>query len=193
MKPVFPLMLCLLLAGCVEPAHWVVSDSKDEFTDVRTKMLTTGSVYEYGQVLTLPGVFYPFIGIRTNTLYVGLRSGGGYRVPVGAVQMRIDDLPAWTITPDETPVDVVWSGPTNGILTGTQVGLNSTNLTKMFSPFTAATGDKATNILRQMFHGHELKYRTLGMSQAGSTTGKVDLDRTFQWGLIKLGIDTNSL
>lgn len=49
---------------------------------------------------------------------------------------------------------------------------------KSMSPFTAATGEKAQQVLSKMKTGKVLIYRTLGLNQAASTTGEYALDQS---------------
>lgn len=51
--------------------------------------------------------YYPYIEIVDKDLRVGVKSGGRYLIPVGDVQLRIDQNPAWTISTSETPIDYV--------------------------------------------------------------------------------------
>ena len=191
----------LLLVGCAATGPvWKPVSNVDEFTDVSTKMVTVGEYAGGSLVVTQSLKYYPFVAIQNGELFVGVRSGGRFRVPTGTVQIRIDANPAWTITPDETPVALVPSVPTMQMegmpqsvdMAGLQK-LAMANVTKMMSPYTAATGDKAKSIIRQMLTGKVIKYRTIGMNQAASTTGEVKLDASFAAALKSVGIDPESI
>lgn len=66
------------------------------------------------------------------------------------------------------------------------------NVYKMMSPYTITGGDKAKSILRQMLAGQVLKFRTVGINQAASTTGEVVLDESLAQSLRIIGIDPKS-
>ncbi len=191
----------LLLVGCAATGPvWKPVSNVDEFTDVSTMMVTVGEYAGGSFVVTQSLKYYPFVGTQNGKLFVGVRSGGRFRVPTGTVQVRIDANPAWTITPDETPVALVPSVPTMQMEGMPQsVDMASlqkqamANVTKMMSPYTAATGDKAKRIIRQMLNGKVIKYRTVGMNQAASTTGEVKLDASFIEALKSIGVDPKSL
>lgn len=191
----------LLLVGCATMGPlWKPVSNVDEFTDVSTKMVTVGEYAGGSLVVTQSLKYYPFVGIQNGELFVGVRSGGRFRVPTGTVQIRIDANPAWTITPDETPVALAPSVPTMQMEVMPQsvdmVSLQKqamANVTKMMSPYTAATGDKAKNIIREMLNGKVVKYRTVGMNQAASTTGEVNLDTSFVEAIKSIGIDPESM
>ncbi len=167
---------------------WTASTHKDEFTDRVTKMVTivgAGGIYSVGK-------YYPLVGLDGTNIVVGVRSGGSYRMPVGTVQIRVDENPAWTISPDETPVYLSPALPqTTGVDTNLQSGMMS-SMTKIMSPFTATTGDKAHQILTQMIHGKIVRYRTVGLNAAASTTGEVKIDQSFFSALKEIGIDPSN-
>tara|TARA_B100000405_G_scaffold196781_1_gene137938 strand:+ start:731 stop:1339 length:609 start_codon:yes stop_codon:yes gene_type:complete len=196
-----PALAGMLLVGCAATGPvWKATSSTDEFTDVNTRMVTVGEYAGGSLIVTKSLNYYPFVGIENGSPYVGIRSGGRYKIPTGTVQLRIDSNPAWTITPEETPVSLVPSLPTmqlNGI--GQAVDMADlqkqalATATKMMSPYTVATGDKAKSILREMVRGKVLKYRTVGMNQAASTTGEVTLDVSFVQAIKSIGIDPAKL
>jgi len=57
------------------------------------------------------------------------------------------------------------------------------------SPFTAATGEKAAAILKELVHGKVLRFRLIGINQAASTTGEIKLDPSFISAVVEIGID----
>ena len=204
----------LTLLGCQtsgQPSgqRWNAISSKDEFTDKVTKMVTVGERLSTSLITTYSLKYYPFVGIQDGELYVGIRSGGRIRVPTGTVQLRIDDNPAWTISPDETPVNFIplLSSPTTVKATTTadnQPDVTATttvntqeiqkkmieNITKIMSPYTAVTGNKARSIVKEMLHGKVIKYRTIGLNQAASTTGEVIIDDSFEKSLRLIGLNS---
>jgi hypothetical protein len=188
-------LVCVLaLAACqsVPRKVWNVSVAKDEFTDVETRMVTTAFVVDReGTIYTKNGELYPYVGLRRGVVSVGVRSGGKIRVPTGTVQLRVDDNPAWTITPEETQIDGV--PPTGVPHTGREsaedlAASGRALVARATSPYTSAAGQKADDILRQMAHGHLLRYRTINVMQRPSTTGEVPIDHTFFDGLKEIGV-----
>lgn len=67
------------------------------------------------------------------------------------------------------------------------------NMTKIMSPYTATTGDKAKSIIKEMLLGKVIKYRTVGMNQAASTTGEAVIDGSFLKSLREIGINPENL
>lgn len=89
---------------------WVSTTKVDEFTDLQTCSVTVGSLYTNNSVFTYGNHYYPYIEVVNGDLRVGIKSGGKYLIPVGDVQIRIDDNKAWTICSSETPLDYVPKG-----------------------------------------------------------------------------------
>lgn len=194
MKRVALSVALLALSACASvPPTWIVNESKDEFTDSVSRMATTWSRASLGTPYTETGKLYPFVGTRGGDLLVGVRSGGQYRIPAGTVQIRVDDHEAWTITPDETPADLIpGAAPAApGLEAQTAAAMQAT--AKIMSPYTAATGDKARQILRQIASGKLLKYRQIGLNQAASSTGEVAIDASFFDAMKSLGIDPQNI
>ena len=172
------------LGGCASGSIWKATGTTDEFTDKTTMMVTTGNFTAGDSIITSSLKFYPVVRKDDGEIYVGLMSGGRFKIPVGTVQIRIDQNEAWTITPQETPVGLVPAAPELAVgLPPEQAELirkaqaqAMENTYKIMSPYTIAGGDKAKTILRQMLAGRVLKFRTVGINQAASTTGEVVLD-----------------
>jgi hypothetical protein len=128
-------------------------------------------------------------------------SGGRFKIPVGTVQLRIDQNESWTITPQETPVSMMPSAPQYALnLPPEQAALVKQtqdqamlNMSQLMSPYTVTGGDKAKKILKQMLTGKMLKYRTVGINQAASTTGEVVIDPTLAESLRAIGINPGAL
>lgn len=192
-KLVFAITIAMLLASCqTSPTKlWVASLSTDRFTDVQTKMVTVGSFQSGGALYTQTGKYYPFVGNKNGLIYVGIRSGGSYRIPTGTVQIRIDENTAWTITPEETPVDLVpGTAPAATAAAGVPQEMMA-SMSKMLSPYTATTGKKARDIIKEMAAGKVIRYRTVGLNQAASTTGEVQIDASFIEAIQSIGISIN--
>ncbi|KPX64550.1 hypothetical protein ALQ89_00490 [Pseudomonas amygdali pv. tabaci] len=189
------------LGGCASGAVWKATGSTDEFTDKTTMMVTTGDFSAGSSIITSTLKFYPVVRKEGGQVYVGVMSGGRFKIPVGTVQLRIDQNEAWTITPQETPVSLMPAAPQYVLdLPPEQAAIVKNaqeqamiNATQMMSPYTIAGGDKAKKILKQMLAGKVLKYRTVGINQAASTTGEVALDPSLVESLRLAGIDAASL
>lgn len=199
-------VIAIALSACITIPEggplWKPIVTTDEFSDQTTKMVTVGEYRTSNVIWTRSLKYYPFVGVQNGEIYVGIRSGGVYRVPTGTVQIRVDNHPAWTITPEETPLSLAPAIPTVAVpnmpsearaaLENAQQQ-SATNVMKIMSPYTAATGDKARNILRQMVSGRTIKYRTIGINQAASTTGEVEIDTSFIKALRDIGISPENL
>ncbi|MHC3914174.1 MULTISPECIES: hypothetical protein [Alcaligenes] len=205
-KIAFLAIAAVLLTGCQSMSSgtiWAVSSSQDQFSDVETKMVTVGQWRSSGTIWTKSLNYYPFVGLQDGELFVGIRSGGSYRIPTGTVQMRVDANKAWTIEPSETPVYLAPAPAQPAIPTANNdnatVDLAAVqaealrNMSKALSPYTAATGEKAKSILREMVAGKTLKYRSVGMNQPASSTGEVVIDASFIQSLKLIGIDPDNI
>ncbi|MCO7630897.1 MULTISPECIES: hypothetical protein [Pseudomonas] len=203
MKRIAALAIALSLAGCAtEQQTWKATATTDEFTDKTTMMVTTGDHGAPSWIVTQPLHFYPVVRKEGSEIYVGLMSGGRFKVPVGTVQLRIDQNDAWTITPQETPVGMAPSIPMAPLVTlqGEQAALVKNaqeqaikSTSQLMSPYTVTGGDKAKQILKQMVSGHLLKYRTVGINQAASSTGEAVIDPSLVKSLREIGIEPSSL
>lgn len=191
-----------VLVGCASGpgSVWKAVESQDQFTDEVTKMVTVGEWKNTSLLVTKSFNYYPFVGMHNGEIYVGLRSGGRHRIPTGTVQIRVDNNKAWTIGPEETPLFLVPSLPKTPMVAPgmTELVEQATaqamaNAAKIMSPYTAATGDKAKSIIKEMLGGKVVKYRTVGLNQAASTTGEVIIDESFVQSLRQIGIRKESL
>ncbi|MBC3254362.1 hypothetical protein HU733_02560 [Pseudomonas paralactis] len=189
------------LGGCAAGPTWQATGTTDEFTDKTTMMVTTSEFPASGSIVTRSLHFYPVIRKEGDEIYVGLMSGGRFKIPVGTVQLRIDQNEAWTITPQETPVSMMPSAPQYALsLPAEQAAIVKQaqdqamlNVTQLMSPYTVTGGAKAKKILKQMLAGHTLKYRTVGINQAASTTGEALIDPTLIDALRVIGINPGLL
>ena len=130
-----------------------------------------------------------------------MKSGGNVKLPVGDVQLRIDDNKYWEITTLETPI-INSIAPNYKLLNFENLDSKTKKLvdetmqntmesvTKTMSPFTATSGSKALNIIEEMKKGKKLKYRTIGANQAASTTGEYMINESFYVALKECGIET---
>jgi hypothetical protein len=205
MKRSLAFAAAILLTGCgtnltAPKLEWITVRNTDKFTDKSTCAVTVGSFYTQNGVYTATNHYYPYIETVNGDLRVGVRSGGRFLIPVGDVQIRVDQNPAWTISSSETPLDYVPEGqlkamqafapqdPQQQIVTNAyKTAMEAT--ARSMSPFTAATGDKARTILSQMRAGHSMIYRTVGLNQAASTTGEYVLDPSLEAALRQCGIN----
>ncbi|WP_415915143.1 hypothetical protein [Pseudomonas lundensis] len=144
--------------------------------------------------------YYPYIEVVNGDLRVGVKSGGRFLIPVGDVQLRVDQNKAWTISTSETPLDYVPEGQLKAmqayapkdpqqqqiVENAYKTAMEAT--ARSMSPFTASTGEKAQSILKEMRSGKTLIYRTVGLNQAASTTGEYVLDQSLEVALRQCGI-----
>lgn len=186
----------ILLTGCAGQV-WKATGSTDEFTDQTTMMVTVGDYTNVPVIVTKPFNYYPVVRKVGDEVYVGVMSGGRIKIPVGTVQLRIDQHEAWTISPQETPVSLLPEVPQYALnLSPEQAALVKnaqeqamTSAAQTMSPYTVTGGEKAKTIIKQMASGQVLKFRTVGLNQAASTTGEVAIDASFVQSLNQVGID----
>lgn len=204
MKSAALVLATLGLVGCAVsplplPPTWSATERADPFTDTRSCRVTlTGAiridVYRGGLR------YYPYVERRGDAVRVGLMSHPGLPAPVGQIQLRIDDLAPWTISPSETPIDT--AAFTSQQLTGQlgadadpaarqalerSAGLMADTITQSVSPYTAATGQKASDIIGQMKSGRRLIYRVMG-ANAASSTGEAALGAELNQALSSCGL-----
>ncbi|NWC93810.1 hypothetical protein HX855_05345 [Pseudomonas sp. IPO3778] len=196
------LLLALLTSGCATgPAvEWVTVRNTDKFTDKSSCAVTVGTYYTGGGLYTVSNQYYPYIEVVNGDLRVGVKSGGRFLIPVGDVQLRVDQNKAWTISTSETPLDYVPEGQLKAmqayapkdpqqqqiVENAYKTAMDAT--ARSMSPFTASTGEKAQSILKEMRSGKTLIYRTVGLNQAASTTGEYVLDQSLEVALRQCGI-----
>lgn len=196
------LLLALMTSGCATgPAvEWVTVRNTDKFTDKSSCAVTVGTYYTRGAIYTVSNQYYPYIEVVNGDLRVGVKSGGRFLIPVGDVQLRVDQNKAWTISTSETPLDYVPEGQLKAmqayapkdpqqqqiVENAYKTAMDAT--ARSMSPFTASTGEKAQSILKEMRSGKTLIYRTIGLNQAASTTGEYVLDQSLEVALRQCGI-----
>ncbi|KPZ53410.1 hypothetical protein [Pseudoalteromonas sp. P1-25] len=205
MRHIGTIAAILILAGCASTTapsiSWVSNVKVDEFTDQKSCSVSVGSLYTKSSVYTYSNHYYPYIEVVNGDLRLGVKSGGKHPIPVGDVQIRIDSNTAWTISSSETPLDYAPKGTldtmkdyANYLPEENKELVEATYKTAMesaarsMSPFTATTGDKARKILNEMLSGQKIKYRTVGLNQAASSTGEYDLDPSLASALQQCGI-----
>ena len=208
MRTLYLMFLSITLAGCAggiasgtaPSVKWVANSKTDSFTDVSSCAVTVGSLYTSNGVFTMTNKYYPYIEVVNGDLRVGVKSGGRFLIPVGDVQLRIDQNKAWTISTSETPLDYVSEGQLKAmqayapkdpqqqqiVENAYKTAMEAT--ARPMSPFTASTGEKAQSILKEMRSGKTLIYRTVGLNQAASTTGEYVLDQSLEVALRQCGI-----
>lgn len=201
MKVFAIIAVVLLLGGCATGPVWNTVSETDSFTDKQKIMVTTGDFSTAKTVSTSTRGRYPVIIKQGDNVYFGVMSGGRFKVPTGSVQVRIDQNEAFAISTDETP-DALMTAvvphqamPLAGltseqaeIVKASQAAAMS-GISRAMSPITAADADKSRQIIKQMIHGKKIIYRTVGLSQALSTTGEYLIDDSFFEALSKAGID----
>ena len=197
------LLLALLTSGCATgpTVEWVTVRNTDKFTDKSSCAITVGTYYTRGGIYAVSNQYYPYIEVVNGDLRVGVKSGGRFLIPVGDVQLRVDQNKAWTISTSETPLDYVPEGQLKAmqayapkdpqqqqiVENAYKTAMEAT--ARSMSPYTASTGEKAQSILKEMRSGKTLIYRTVGLNQAASTTGEYALDQSLDVALRQCGIN----
>ncbi|WBA15747.1 hypothetical protein [Salinivibrio proteolyticus] len=189
-------LMTIFLTGCASTS-WTAKNSVDEFTDKKSCKVVYGSDFGKGFSKGLGGIhYYPFIEKIDGEIIFGVHND--YNIPVGDVQLRIDNNKAITISYTETPVfysastaqkvDLSYMKNIDGIdQKAMQSTIDSTmkNVQKISIPFTATSGGKANLIIEQMKKGSELKMRIIGFgtNSTQSTSGKYIIDSQFKLAL----------
>lgn len=193
MRTLSILICTLILSGCAANKSWQVVSTQDEFTDQRSCKIDYDSGYIKDIRRKVNGGihYYPFVEKVNNTVIFGVQ--GDYKIPVGDVQIRIDNNKAISISYTETPVfysatskakvDISYlksEGIDNKILQS-NIDEMMANVQKISSPFTATSGDKARLIIDQMKKGKLLKMRVIGFgtNSVSSNSGEYLLGEKF--------------
>jgi hypothetical protein len=183
--------LGLVTAGCASgPSaplkNWFSTTKTDPFTDARICTVET----RQGLVSTLALtqlLYYPYVEKRGDDVRVGMIAGGQYKIPVGRIQLRVDNHEAWTIETGETPVDMATPSAQQQNYEATATAM-ANSINQAMSPYTVTTGEKARRIIEQMRTGRQLIFRTLGANQPASSMGNADLGPEFNAALAQCGI-----
>lgn len=210
MKKALISILIISTIGCANQStppkiSWISSIHTDEFSDKTTCIATVGSIYTSTNTYTETGKLYPFIEILNEEIIVGVKSGGKVNMPVGDIQLRVDNNKAWDVSTSETPAN---SDNNPGYMKGVMLPnayiqnlpedqkkliesaykTTMQQTTKLMSPYTAATGNKAKSIINEMLNGKTLIYRTKGFMGTPSSTGQYTLDASLAKAMLKCGI-----
>ena len=107
--PLLILIVGLLVNGCMPPSTtqspqktWQSFKDKDQFTDLESCNVSVNSKTRTFAYTTLG--YIPYIELKNDTLRLGLHNING--IPVGDIQLRIDENKFHTITTSETPIDL---------------------------------------------------------------------------------------
>ncbi|MFK3775169.1 hypothetical protein [Pseudomonas sp. NPDC089406] len=173
---------------------WRATSSTDESTHYTTLMVSTGDTGSAGGFFTRPVYYFPVIRKEGDELLVGVMSGGRARLPVGTVQLLVDQHEAWTITPQANPVSLSPAVfPKAVTAPGEHAETVKNAATQMMSPYTLASGEKAKQIIRDLVTGQKLQYRIVAIDQTASATGEAVIDHSFSQALRAIGIDPDTL
>lgn len=122
---------------------------------------------------------YPFVGKQGEHLYVGVKTDDPDQILPGSLQMQIDNKPTWTISQDEAPDDLI--APAADDDDPKAVSNNDQR------SYIVATGNKARQIINQMKHGKQVKFR-IRTEEEAMPAGYIPLDYSFKQALTNLGV-----
>lgn len=196
------ILLSFILVGCSTVKHeikWFADQRTDSFTDESTCKATVASIYANSGMYTKSGHLYPYVQEVNGVLRVGVMSGGKYPIPVGDVQLRIDNNKAWTLMANDSPIDkelplADMSGFYESLPDDQQAMVKGAIKSARdisnhaFQTFTVATGDKAKRILAEMLNGKKLIYRSIGMIDNGNI-GEYPLGASLKLAIDECNID----
>lgn len=204
LRPILAVSIAATLSGCATTLPtagptWGALQRTDRFTDQQSCRVTLIAAVRMDALRPVLR-YYPYVERRGAEVRVGLMAHPSMPMPVGAIQLRIDDLPAWSIGTSETPIDSVVitaqqltaqlpsvSDPAQAEAMRRSAEAMSATMTRSASPYTATTGEKARDILNQLRSGARLIYRTTG-ANASSTTGEAPLGPEFIQALQECGL-----
>ncbi len=144
---------------------WEVSRSSDPITGA-TSCIVAPFDRAAGMSFTRSGTLYPFVeNSSTHGLLVGVSSGGKWRLPTGTIIWRVDDRPFRTITPGDGPVTPLAMPAGANATMQTLVEQQQRIIAVATSTSTAAAGDTARQMLRELLAGHTLLFRQAEAAQ----------------------------
>jgi len=147
---------------------WVVVKNVDDFTDEKTCKVTWATTIvqtSYRDVFKI----YPIVVFsNSEPLKVGVESVSANAkiqmdIPIGNVQLRIDELPTHEIT----AVDL--ESLKASAEAGDQATLMQEQMESMLSPINVTEGEEAETILTEMLSGAQIRYRQMTPGNTGKT------------------------
>ncbi|WP_305407869.1 hypothetical protein [Photobacterium leiognathi] len=195
-----PLLLCSSSCVVMYPAQWEAITVIDELTGEQTCRVRALSPMQ------THSSFYPMVDMANGHIRVGMHSPDENPLPVGDIQLQIDNHYRFLIKQADMPyylqqqIDI-----TPRILAGHGPYLNhskraqrdqlqlsfSTATAKALasrSPYTVATGNNAKHLFDLMLMGDFLEYKILATELHASTSGRYPLNRDFLNSLQQCGI-----
>ncbi|WP_434703009.1 hypothetical protein J3P85_19100 [Pseudomonas sp. Z1-12] len=185
-----------MLSGCSTGPIWKISSETDVFSKRTSTIVTLGNYTAGTSILNISNVL-PVVRKEKEGIYVGLMSDGDVPIPIVTAQIWIDQNEIWTISSQETPI--ILAKPSLAYVLGPQPKLikqaqaQGLNVNKVTGGCAVAGGDKAKAILKQMLTGRVLKFRTVDIDNAASSTQEVVLDESFFKSLKSIGVGPKSL
>jgi hypothetical protein len=169
-----PLAMALLSSPARAELEYHVVRSVDAFTDEQTCKTVLGTDFSRGiaeGMLHTYALSYFFIERKGNEVAVGITNDGN--LPVAAnVQIRVDDGPVTTITPADTPEDMIPAStvpaPTTGFPESDKQIAEAMRIARaQLTPFRVVTGEKAKALLTEIINGHRAIWRSGTMLPQG--------------------------
>jgi len=176
------------VSACVSHSAptWYAADQYDKFKNESSCRASIGSESVGAFTYTFNGQYYPFIERTGDNVYVGISSvplaGANVTtfrpsapIPVGDVELKVDGNETWVLAAAESPVHTVAGSsselmrqqtqqqiaamaPANPQLAGSLAAMQD-SMRGMTAPYTAASGDKARQIIDQMRAGRVVAFR----------------------------------
>lgn len=178
----------LALLGCSSTImSWKANSYYDEFTNAKSCRVENGTEGERTFARQFTGNYFSQYFYAENyngEIRAGIRSEPA--LPIGGdIQIKVDEK-LYTLTSQNAPLDVKIETPSiankDYFSKSYAETMNSVNDTvqKMASPYRAYTGIKAKTLLRDIVNSkNEIKFRTVGINTAVSTTGSFKSDDKF--------------
>lgn len=191
------LAIAVLLTGCASAPQvsWYTTVDVDEFEDEMACTVTQASVYTNSAAYTYNNHFYPAVRFDPKGLFVGVISGGNFKIPVGDVRLRIDQNSPVTLYSANTPetsmsatqqqatsmVDAYTQNMTDEQKEQAQKTFKAamSASSKMLLPYTFLDGEEAAKLLSQMKSGKSIKLQRIAIGQQTSSVGEHFIDASF--------------
>tara|TARA_R110001606_G_C15403197_1_gene653522 strand:+ start:1550 stop:2143 length:594 start_codon:yes stop_codon:yes gene_type:complete len=147
---------------------WVALKNVDDFTDEKTCKVTWATTYSKSSYREVFKIYPVIVFSDSEPLKVGVESVSANAslqidIPVGNVQLRIDDLPTHEVK--AVDMEVLQAS----MASGNQATLMQEQMESIMSPRTVTEGDDAKAILTEMLSGTEIRYRQMTPGNSGKT------------------------
>jgi hypothetical protein len=196
-KTILPLLALSTLTACVS-TNWYATNHYDDFTDTKMCRVERGTQTSRDFARGFTGIYFTqhfYAENHNGEIRAGVRTEPP--LPIGGdIQIKVGDK-LYTLTAEDTPIDVAPSVPMNTDAAKKDMGKEyvdamkamTENIQQLSSPYRAYTGKAAITLLRDIARtSGEIKFRVIGVNQVTSGTGSFAAGEDFVKAVHSCGI-----